>query len=81
MSIFSCLDFIEDIPVLGQVDEVLSNAIDDFGNFITGESSSSSSSSDYDDYDDDDIDDIIRDIDDGNDDDYEYVIIRRRRRH
>ena len=52
MSIFSCLDFVEDIPVIGDIDRALSSAIDDFGDWITGESSSSSSSTSYDDDDD-----------------------------
>ena len=72
MSIFSCLDFIEDIPVLGDIDSALSGAIDDFGDWLTGSSSSSSASSDYDD----DTDDVIDDLDD----DEEIIIIRRRRR-
>ena len=74
MSIFSCLDFIEDIPVLGDIDQALSGAIDDFGDWITGANSRSYSSSDSDD--DDSLDDIISDLDD----DEEIIIIRRRRR-
>ena len=58
MSIFSCLDFIEDIPVIGDIDKALSSAIDDFGDFVTGSDSSSSSS--YSHNDDDDCETIIR---------------------
>lgn len=54
MSILSAFDFIEDIPVIGDIDRALSGATDDFGDWITGASDSSSSStsssysSDYD---------------------------------